>query len=321
MNSDVKVFYESLAAQMRDVIARQNWLIERLGELQESVTRMYSSKTVLEDLVPVSGHLALQQQACVRLAEIVAADFKRQGINYFLSAGNLLGAMRGGRFIPWDDDIDFGLLRPDFNRAVAYLSENYNRGLFTARWSKRGGIFKVFFMNKVCLDLFPWDIYHKRMETSEEIAVFKEDYIEAMKFARQAEEKLVDVCRAKNPQVELQDVDRPDYYEICMRMVRHGNEPDLENGDIFEGVDWQLRKEYVLGIFHNAVWRHEYILPYGEVEFCGRKFMAPNNPDAWLTTRYGDWRALRPDFTRHKLVAFGYDELPIIEQFIAGKIV
>lgn len=63
------------------------------------------------------------------MLEQVDAICNRHGIHYFLDSGTLLGAVREKGYIAWDDDLDIGMLRKDYEifreYAMKELPEEY----------------------------------------------------------------------------------------------------------------------------------------------------------------------------------------------------
>ena len=63
----------------------------------------------------------------LEILDVTAKFCDEHGISYWLNAGTLIGAVRHKGYIPWDDDIDLGMLRPDYDKFIASFNE-HNEG-------------------------------------------------------------------------------------------------------------------------------------------------------------------------------------------------
>lgn len=112
---------------------------------------------------------------------MIAKEIKRicdaNGISYFLASGTLLGAVRHKGFIPWDDDLDIGMPRDDYEKFLRVFKESADTkkfflqtydsdqeyGLSFAKVKINGTYFFESTMSKVnChkgifVDVFPFD--------------------------------------------------------------------------------------------------------------------------------------------------------------------
>lgn len=64
----------------------------------------------------------------MEVLEVVADICNRREITYYAIAGTLLGAVRHQGFVPWDDDIDIALKRPDYNHLISLLKTELPEG-------------------------------------------------------------------------------------------------------------------------------------------------------------------------------------------------
>ena len=101
----------------------QNLDILNIRSRQLHLLRKYTDVTKVKQL---NGYARYIQNKLIIFTKKLFDDIRVLDIKPFLVGGSLLGYYRHGGFIPWDDDLDFGLLRDDYNRLISFVKEKYH---------------------------------------------------------------------------------------------------------------------------------------------------------------------------------------------------
>ncbi len=92
-----------------------------------------------------AGKLGRIKDLELMMLKDIDALCEKHGIKYFLCGGTMLGAVRYGHSIPWDDDLDIGMLRKDFDKFRKVCLEEQNKDLYNyaSFWSRSGSHYIV----------------------------------------------------------------------------------------------------------------------------------------------------------------------------------
>lgn len=111
-----------------------------------------------------NGYLRLEQIKNTRYAKALLEEIEEININPFIISGTLIGAKRHKGFIPWDDDIDFGITRKDYDRLYKYALENWHivkrNGFGTDNYRQLNELFekypneKIFSVSPYCTSVY-----------------------------------------------------------------------------------------------------------------------------------------------------------------------
>src|SRR5574344_393106 len=63
------------------------------------------------------------QLRILRILKTFHAVCQEHNLTYYITSGTMLGAVRHGGFIPWDDDLDVAMPRADYDRLLSHASE------------------------------------------------------------------------------------------------------------------------------------------------------------------------------------------------------
>lgn len=128
------IFKGELANSIREKKQFLEWMrgsdisIKKLKNCVQTIDSLRELAKVsdIHALKPASGWKRKLQLDSIHLAGDVIEELEGVGIEAFLYAGCLIGYARHGGFIPWDDDVDFCIMRPHFNRLIEYFEQNYS---------------------------------------------------------------------------------------------------------------------------------------------------------------------------------------------------
>lgn len=89
----------------------------------ESITNDCAYRTLMEyDIKPIQAEV-------LRIFRCYQSLCEKHGLRYYAYCGTALGAIRHKGFIPWDDDLDVLMPRPDYTKFVAIARDELPDGL------------------------------------------------------------------------------------------------------------------------------------------------------------------------------------------------
>lgn len=251
------------------------------------------------------------------ILEYVASFCEDHQIEYWLSCGTLLGAVRHGGYIPWDDDIDIGMTRANYQRFLGLFNQESKRyKLLDYRISKNYFLpyGKIGDTNTI---LYEPD--EKGLKINVNINVFIYDFAPSCeKVINRIYKKcnwLRDLNLVKNYSFTSKTklYKRISIYVLKLFLLFFPKKYFAKRMNKIASACSSKEAEYFCNFLSYSRIRCpiSVVEPLSRIEFEKRMFSAPNNPDEWLKAFYGDCMKLPPVEKRvshHAFVAFYKDD-------------
>lgn len=237
---------------------------------------------------------------------------RNNNLTYFIAYGTLLGAVRHGEFIPWDDDVDVQMPRDDYEKFLTLRSEYeklYTNNIVKALGDKgypfpfikienKNTLVNEHKMSKriktgVWVDVFPLDNFHiidktlaKKFEKEKKyIRVIQKSLANPKEIGASPIRRILNYLLVPLARVYVY------LFKIAKRINNMYNTPKMNENKYIGTIVWAIYgcKE---------VFKKTDIYPLSEISFCGKKFYAPKEPDLYLKQIYGDYMQLPPEEKR-----------------------
>ncbi|RAP47424.1 MAG: hypothetical protein BZ135_02275 [Methanosphaera sp. rholeuAM6] len=273
----------------------------------DSKKRLEASNFLFNNLyldydLKAKGILKDMQLLCIELLEFVNNICKKYGLEWWLDYGNLLGAVRHNNFIPWDDDVDIGMMRKDYDKFNSVLKKeiamNGLSDLLSVSYRKRtidknkvNAFIQIFIMHRTenhgntifaGVDIFPYD--------------YLEDY---------DKDNLDDVYEDVKNKFYRSLVDGPDFKKIYM-----GKDSQTILKDYYNNLNLKMDKAHYIipgvegscgphNLYKLMVLDYDTVFPLKEIQYDEKVFPCPNNCDEYLKSIYGEYMNIPPKIRTH----------------------
>ena len=246
----------------------------------------------------------------------IDAICRAHDLRYYLAYGSLLGAMRHGGFIPWDDDMDIVMPRKDYEKLLGNFDLWRHNDKYVVSSCRKGNSVHPFakivdsttlvserylkpeHKTGVWVDIFPLDhiprdidrVFRKRDRLNFMRAISMSDpHDGATLLAKVAKRLLVPLAKNLDPA------------KIACQMDENA-------------INCEKTADDAYMVIASSAADPTKVLPAGwfepiEVEFENRKFFAPKHWEEYLTFIYGNWRSFPPESERrtHTTEAYRID--------------
>jgi len=298
----------------------------------ENLTYEETKKSFFENLPKANGVMKIKQELTYKLLCKVDSLCRENDLVYWLEFGTLLGAKRHQGFIPWDDDIDIGMMRSDVEKLKEFVkndSEICILNEYSIMKNSTCNIFRVMFKDKSCpvfMDVFVYDYcknvtdvcWNEYKKIREEFCKKTEQYSnrtdEVTKFSNSKDAVIRAIIdeddRKKKIDFELEKTIKKldDFLQI---------QNDVEKAELI-GLVWGIDNFTLLK--RKGLFTADMIFPLREIQFENRMFYAPNKLENILLECYGDIYKLPFDILSHEHLKLDKSEEKLLLKFYNEKL-
>lgn len=248
------------------------------------------------------------------------ADFcEKENLRYYLAYGTLIGAVRHKGFIPWDNDVDVVMPRPDYDKFLSRIWESpiadyvealdYHRVRtfpFIKLIDNRTRLKEHFLVTEenlgIYIDVFPLDGLPDSKEEQKQLFKKAAFYWKMYAFANYR------FNTGANPikrivKILLYPFSRlVSSYNVCEKLNTLCKEYHYDDSNMAGNIVWGFDEREIISkdCFRKA---------YGQFEGC--RFCIPEGYDQYLTQCYGEYMKLPPENERitHQFTAEWKDKV------------